>query len=137
MFLAIIFKNVTEDELLLPITFSDVKKHYQLRIYELFDSNYESFYIRFKEKAIPIMERYGFTFMAYWTTRNEGSPYFLYLLQWDTISQSVKSWDSFLKDKEWLEIKKQSFSRDGPMVGSIQDMQLTELPWGNFSKSLG
>jgi heme-degrading monooxygenase HmoA len=96
----------------------------QIRIYELFDGTKAAFLERFREHAVPIMKRYGFSIVAMWESRYEGRPEFVYVLEWESESQMKAAWASFMADEEWSQIKKRTGALHGPMVGAIQDRVL-------------
>ena len=97
---------------------------YQLRIYEIFDSNKKAFHDRFRDQAMRIMARYDFKIVATWESKKENRTEFVYLLQWPDRETMADRWEKFLRDQEWIKIKKETGEMYGPLVGEIQDRTL-------------
>jgi hypothetical protein len=108
---------------------------HQLRIYEIFESNKAAFHARFREHAAPIMKRYGFDIIAMWETRRDAKgdrpaiTEFVYLLAWPDEAAKTAAWDAFLRDPEWVEIKRRTAAEHGTLVGGIEDRTLHFVPY--------
>jgi hypothetical protein len=96
----------------------------QLRIYQLFDATREAFHARFRDHALRIMARHGFSIEAMWESRTEDGPEFVYLLRWPDEATMRSAWHGFLADDEWIRIKQESAAEHGSMVGDIEDRVL-------------
>lgn len=99
-------------------------KVYQLRIYQLFDSNKADFHDRFRDHAMRIMAKYGFEIVSMWEARSESGPEFVYLLRWLNEGSMKERWANFMADEEWSRIKRETTSHSGQLVGYIQDRTL-------------
>lgn len=109
--------------LLLPLTsFADVV--HQLRIYEIFDHNKQAFHDRFRDHAMRIMAKYDFNIVAMWEAKNGARTEFVYLLEWPDEATMKDRWATFMADKEWSAIKKETGAKYGNLVGEIQDRTL-------------
>jgi|SRR4029453_1055141 NIPSNAP len=97
---------------------------HQLRIYEIFDSNKKAFHDRFRDHAMRIMEKYDFKIVATWESKKENRTEFVYLLEWPDKETMTDRWDKFLRDQEWIKIKKETGEVNGSLVGEIQDRTL-------------
>ena len=97
---------------------------HQLRIYEIFDSNKKAFHDRFRDQAMRIMARYDFKIVATWESKKDNRTEFVYLLQWPDRETMADRWEKFLRDQEWIKIKKETGEMYGPLVGDIQDRTL-------------
>jgi hypothetical protein len=97
---------------------------HQLRIYEIFDSNKQGFHDRFRDHAMRIMARYDFKIVATWESKKDNRTEFVYLLEWPDRDTMVDRWKKFLRDQEWIRIKKETGEMYGPLVGEIQDRTL-------------
>ena len=97
---------------------------HQLRIYEIFDSNKKAFHDRFRDHAVRIMARYDFKIVATWESRKDDRTEFVYLLEWPDRATMIDRWQKFLRDEEWIRIKKETGEMYGPLVGDIQDRTL-------------
>ncbi len=103
---------------------------HQLRIYEVFEENKKAFHDRFEEHAIRIMESHGFEFVAIWESKTEGHTEFVYLLQWPDEGTMTRTWERFMADQEWKDIKKVTGAEHGRLVGEIQEKVLHPTGYG-------
>ena len=97
---------------------------HQLRIYEIFDSNKKAFHDRFRDHAMRIMAKYDFKIVATWESKKDNRTEFVYLLEWPDRETMADRWKKFLRDQEWIKIKKETGEMSGPLVGEIQDRTL-------------
>jgi NIPSNAP len=97
---------------------------HQLRIYEIFDSNKKAFHDRFRDHAMRIMAKYDFKLVATWESKKDNRTEFVYLLEWPDRETMTDCWEKFLRDQEWIRIKKETGEMYGPLVGEIQDRTL-------------
>ena len=97
---------------------------HQLRIYEIFNSNKKAFHNRFRDHAMRIMARYDFKIVGTWNSKRDNRTEFVYLLEWPDRETMADRWEKFLKDQEWIKIKKETSEMYGPLVGEIQDRTL-------------
>jgi NIPSNAP protein len=93
---------------------------HQLRIYEIFDSNKKAFHDRFRDHAMRIMARYDFKIVATWESKKDNRTEFVYLLEWPDEETMNDRWEKFLRDPEWIKIKRETGEINGPLVGEIQ-----------------
>jgi hypothetical protein len=108
---------------------------HQLRIYEIFDHNKAAFHARFHDHAARLMHGYGFTIVAMWESRSDGSQdegqplrtEFVYLLAWPDEATMRQAWAAFLANAEWQAIKRVTREQHGDLVGAIQDRILHPL----------
>jgi hypothetical protein len=97
---------------------------HQLRIYEIFDTNKQAFHDRFRDHAMRIMAKYDFKIVATWESKKDNRTEFVYLLEWPDKETMEDRWKKFLRDPEWIKIKKETGEMYGPLVGEIQDRTL-------------
>jgi len=97
---------------------------HQLRIYEIFDGNKQAFHDRFRDHALRIMAKYDFKIVATWESQKGNRTEFVYLLEWPDRETMDDRWTKFLRDQEWIKIKKETGEMYGPLVGEIQDRTL-------------
>jgi NIPSNAP len=93
---------------------------HQLRIYEIYDSNKQAFHDRFRDHAMRIMAKYDFKIVATWESKKDNRTEFVYLLEWPDEETMNDRWEKFLRDPEWIKIKKETGEINGPLVGEIQ-----------------
>lgn len=68
---------------------------YQLRVYEIFETNKAAFHERFRDHAMRIMTRYGFDIIALWEAKTDQRTEFVYLIKWPDAYRahsSLKRW---------------------------------------------
>jgi NIPSNAP len=97
---------------------------HQLRIYEIFDSNKKAFHDRFRDHAMRIMAKCDFQIVATWESKKDNRTEFVYLLEWPDTQTMTDRWEKFLRDQEWIRIKRETGEMYGPLVGEIQDRTL-------------
>jgi NIPSNAP len=97
---------------------------HQLRIYEIFDGNKKAFHDRFRDHAMRLMAKYDFKIVATWESKKDNRTEFVYLLEWPDKETMADRWEKFLRDQEWLRIKKETGEMYGPLVGGIHDRTL-------------
>lgn len=99
----------------------------QLRIYELYDGTAEAFHARFRDHAKRIMQRHDVKIVNGWSTRHEGKPEFVYLIEWPDEQAMAERWAAFLADDEWIEIKRAT--ADPPLVAGTTERILTAVDY--------
>ena len=97
---------------------------HQLRIYEIFDNNKKAFHDRFRDHAMRIMAKYDFKIVATWESKKDNRTEFVYLLEWPDREIMADRWEKFLRDQEWIKIKKETGEMYGPLIGEIEDRTL-------------
>jgi NIPSNAP len=97
---------------------------HQLRIYEIFDGNKKAFHDRFRDHAMRIMAKHDFKIVATWESKKDNRTEFVYLLEWPDRETMTDRWEKFLRDEEWIRIKKETGEMYGSLVGEIQDRTL-------------
>ncbi|MGE8553502.1 MAG: NIPSNAP family protein [Chryseobacterium jejuense] len=97
---------------------------HQLRIYEIPKENRKVFLDRFRDHALRIMKKYGFTIVSIWESEHEGKTEFIYLLEWKNEEAMKIAWQGFMADKEWKEIKVHTAKLHGDFVNNIEDRTL-------------
>ncbi|MFP8892871.1 MULTISPECIES: NIPSNAP family protein [Chryseobacterium] len=97
---------------------------HQLRIYEIPKENKQVFLDRFRDHALRIMKKYGFTIVSIWESEFKDKTEFVYLLEWKDEATMKTAWEGFLADQEWKEIKARTASQYGNFVNEIEDRTL-------------
>ena len=97
---------------------------HQVRIYEIFDRNKQAFHDRFRDHAMRIMARYDFKIVATWESKKDNRNGVVYLLEWPDRDTMADRWEKFLRDQEWIKIKKETGEMYGDLVGAIADRTL-------------
>lgn len=109
---------------------------YQLRIYEIFDTNKVAFHQRFRDHAMRIMARHGFDILSLWEAKTEQRTEFVYLIRWADAEAMRKGWANLMADQEWSAIKEKSAAEHGVMVGTIQEKVMTLTDYSPLPASL-
>lgn len=97
---------------------------HQLRIYEVPKENRQVFLDRFRDHALRIMKKYGFTIVSIWESEFRDKVEFVYLLEWKDEAAMKTAWEGFMADKEWKEIKARTAKQYGNFVNEIEDRTL-------------
>lgn len=104
--------------------------HHELRIYEIFPETRDAFHARFRDHALRLFQRHGFTSLALWETEIDGKPRFVYLLAWPDDAMREAAWKALLADPEWIEIKRRTAAEHGTLVGATDGWVLRGLDYG-------
>ncbi|MDH5834102.1 NIPSNAP family protein [Luteimonas kalidii] len=105
-----------------PLLAREAGPIHQLRVYEIFDGTRQAFHDRFRDHAARIMARHGFHIVSIWESRAEdGTPRFVYLLQWPDEATMRTRWAAFMADEEWSRIKRETGREHGRFVGGIEE----------------
>ena len=102
---------------------------YQLRVYEIFESNKNQFHERFRDHAMRIMKKYNFKITSIWESKSDKKTEFVYFLEWPDETTMKKAWEGFKSDQEWIAIKKEFTVKYGDVVGNIEDRILTKTDY--------
>ncbi|MBB6329906.1 heme-degrading monooxygenase HmoA [Chryseobacterium sediminis] len=109
---------------------------HQLRIYEIPKENKQVFLDRFRDHALRIMKKYGFTIVAIWESEFREKTEFVYLLEWKNEDAMKTAWEGFMADKEWKEIKAKTAKQYGNFVNDIEDRTLKLIDFSPEKKLL-
>ena len=101
-----------------------------MRTYQLYDDTRDAFHARFRDHAVRIFERHGFSFVAGWERRQGDTPLFTYVLRWPDEATMQRCWDAFKADEEWADIKRQTAATaSGPLLGDIEDCVINPVDY--------
>jgi hypothetical protein len=73
---------------------------------------------------MQVMARYDFKIVATWESKKGNRTEFIYLLERPDKETMTDRWEKFLRDQEWINIKKETGEIYGPLVGKIEDRTL-------------
>jgi NIPSNAP len=102
---------------------------YELRVYRVVQGRMAALLTRFEHQTLPIMVRYGFLQVGFWTTIVGRSEQLTYLLAWKSLAQRQEQWAAFESDAEWLALRK-STEENGLLIFEIESSLLRPT---NFS----
>lgn len=109
---------------------------YQLRIYEIFETNKVAFHERFRDHAMRIMARHGFDILSLWEAKTEQRTEFVYLIRWADAEAMRQGWANLMADQEWSAIKEKSAAEHGVMVGKILEKVMMLTDYSHLPSSL-
>jgi hypothetical protein len=102
---------------------------YQLRIYEIFETNKKVFHERFRDHAMRIMKKYNFKIVSIYESKSDKKIEFVYFLEWPDEKTMKQAWEQFKADKEWIDVKKEYTAKYGDVVGNIEDRVLAKVDY--------
>ena len=103
---------------------------YELRIYNCSPGRLPDLLNRFENITIEIWEKHGIRQAGFWTTLiGENNQTLYYMLEWESLADREKKWNSFQNDPEWHS-KRAETEKNGPLVASISNSILQPT---NFS----
>jgi hypothetical protein len=108
----------------------------QLRVYEVNRDNRDPFHERFRDHALRLMKKHGFTVIDMWESDTAEKLQFIYLLSWPDRPTMDSSWKAFLADREWMDIKKRSAAEHGELVKSANGQPLVRLSYNPACKPM-
>jgi hypothetical protein len=106
----------------------------QLRVYELNRGNRDPFHARFRDHALRLMKKYQFNVVDMWESDSGEKLQLIYLLSWPDRATMDKSWQAFLADREWIDIKKRTGAEHGELVKSAVGQPLVRLSYSPVCK---
>lgn len=102
---------------------------YQLRIYEIFETNKKVFHERFRDHAMRIMKKYNFKIVSIYESKSDKKVEFVYFLEWPDEKTMKQAWEQFKADKEWIDVKKEYTAKYGDVVGNVEDRVLMKVDY--------
>lgn len=102
---------------------------YQLRIYEIFETNKKVFHERFRDHAMRIMKKYNFKIVSIYESKSDKKVEFVYFLEWPDEKTMKQAWEQFKADKEWIDVKKEYTAKYGNVVGNVEDRVLMKVDY--------
>ena len=97
---------------------------YELRIYHCIPGRLPALLNRFETITLKLWERHGIKQAGFWTVGiGDSNQDLYYLLEWESLADREKKWDTFATDPEWLE-KRAATEADGQIVASVNNQIL-------------
>lgn len=97
---------------------------HELRIFHCVAGRLPALLQRFEDHTLRLFEKHGIKQIGFWTVAIGDSNNDLFLLlQWESLAERENKFGAFVKDAEWLEVKRKS-EEDGPVEASITNMIL-------------
>ena len=97
---------------------------HELRVYHCVAGRLPALLNRFETITLGIWEKHGIRQAAFWTVIvGDSNQDLYYLLEWDSLAERERIWDSFQADPEWLSARAET-EKDGAIVASISNTLL-------------
>jgi hypothetical protein len=105
------------------MTFSPAKdtRYFEMRIYYAAPGKLDALVSRFSDNTTRIFEKYGMQNIGYWVPVNNDKNALYYILAYPDKDSRKKSWDSFIADAEWKDVKAKS-EVSGKLVDSVKSV---------------
>jgi hypothetical protein len=92
---------------------------YELRVYHCVPGRLPALLKRFETVTLDLWKRHGIRQAGFWTVAiGESNQALYYLLQWESLAEREKKWNTFMADPEWL-AKRAESEKDGAIVAKI------------------
>ena len=92
---------------------------YELRVYHCVPGRLPALLKRFETVTLDLWKRHGIRQAGFWTVAiGESNQALYYLLQWESLAEREKKWNTFMGDPEWL-AKRAESEKDGAIVAKI------------------
>lgn len=98
-------------------------RHYELRIYYAAPGKLEALQARFREHALALLEKHGFTNIGYWTPVENPDDRLLYIIASPSREAHENAWKTFAADPEWAEVVKAT-EANGKLVAKVESIHL-------------
>jgi hypothetical protein len=94
---------------------------YELRVYHCISGRLPALLKRFDTVTLELWKRHGIRQAGFWTVAiGDSNQDLYYLLQWESLAEREKKWNSFMADPEW-QAKRADSEKDGPIIASISN----------------
>lgn len=91
---------------------------YELRTYTTVPGRLPHLHARFRDHAIPLLQKYGMRLVGFWVPVDKDNT-LVYLVEHKSREAAQKSWTDFRADPEWIAAKKAS--EDAAGGGSLTE----------------
>jgi hypothetical protein len=94
---------------------------YELRVYHCVTGRLPALLKRFETVTLELWKRHGIRQAGFWTVAiGESNQDLYYLLQWESLAEREKKWNTFMADPEW-QAKRAESEKDGAIIASISN----------------
>ena len=92
---------------------------HELRIYECVPGQLPALNDRFETITLKLWEKHGIRQAGFWTTLiGQNNQILYYLLEWESLAERERKWNTFIADPEWLKARAET-EKDGPIVAKV------------------
>lgn len=98
---------------------------FEMRTYTSPEGKSPSILARFREHTTKLFKKHGMTNVAYWTTieKDNAQPKLLYILAHKSEEAGKASFDTFVKDTEWIKVRDES-EKNGKIIEKIESVYM-------------
>jgi hypothetical protein len=94
---------------------------YELRVYHCVTGRLPALLKRFETVTLELWKRHGIRQAGFWTVAiGESNQDLYYLLQWESLAEREKKWNTFMADPEW-QAKRAVSEKAGAIIASISN----------------
>jgi len=91
----------------------------ELRVFHCVPSRLPALLKRFENDTLRLFEKHGIKQLGFWVVEiGESNNDLFLILQWESLADRERKFEAFLKDPEWLEVRRKS-EVDGPLEATI------------------
>ena len=96
-----------------------VKMIHELRVFHCVPGRLPALLKRFEVDTLRLFEKHGVKQLGFWTVAiGESNNDLFLILQWESLAERELKFGAFLKDPEWLDVRRKS-EEHGPVEASI------------------
>jgi hypothetical protein len=99
------------------------RRVFEIRTYTTHEGRLDALHARFRNHTRRLFEKHGMTNVAYWTPEDPAlrSNTLVYVLAHQSRDAAKRSWEAFVNDPEWKQVKSAS-EADGPIIVGIESV---------------
>jgi hypothetical protein len=96
---------------------------FELRTYYAAPGKMTALHARFRDHTCKLFKKHGMTIIGFWspTDSEEAEKKLVYILAFPSREAAEKSWEAFLNDPDWKEVKAAS-EKDGTLVTKVESV---------------
>jgi NIPSNAP len=92
---------------------------HELRVLHCVPGRLPALLKRFENDTLRLFEKHAIKQLGFWTVAiGESNNDLFLMLQWESLAEREQKFGAFLKDPEWIEVKRKS-EQDGPIEATI------------------
>jgi hypothetical protein len=93
---------------------------HELRVFHCVPGRLAALLERFENDTLRLFEKHGIKQLGFWTVEiGESSNDLFLILEWKSLAERELKFGTFVKDPEWLEVRRKSEEQGGPVEASI------------------
>jgi NIPSNAP len=93
---------------------------HELRVFHCVPGRLPALLKRFEKDTLRLFDKHGIKQVGFWTVAiGESNNDLFMILEWESLAERELKFGTFLKDPEWLEVRRKSEEEEGPVEASI------------------